>query len=325
MMRKLRGRVKRGKRVMLYAIMLIVLSIVGMDIHTSAVQGSTLQIQIDEVTPSSVSYSINSDVTYEDALLIVTVHDKEDNLVDCTAEVQTIERGMHSVRQVFASARFDNAKVFLLDSKTWIPLCTSGELIHHVTFVDYDGTLLSAQEVAHRQAATAPENPSRTGYSFTGWDKNYQDIQEDLVITACYVEESVENIFSVSSASGSVGDEITVRVSLSGNVLLSGFDIQLLYDDNILEYVSTDSELSMDILDQHITEDHYIIFNYLSAGGNRTTGGAISDITFRIKNKNKTTADLHLLSNSVVYVASEYGGNPVPTAYSLKDGVVTIR
>ena len=319
-------RIKCGKKAAFYAIMILTIFLfMGMDMRSSAAQDSALQIQIDEVTPSSVSYSVNSSVPYENAVLVVAAYDREDNLVDCTAEVQTIERGIHSARQVFASVRFDTAKVFLLDAKSWVPLCACGEFVHQVTFVDYDGTLLSAQEIVHRQAATAPENPTRIGYSFTGWDRNYQDIQEDLVVTACYVEEGVENIFSVSSASGSVGEEITVRVSLSGNVLLSGFDIQLLYDDTILEYVSTDSELSMDVLDQHIAEDHYIIFNYLSAGGNRTTGGAISDITFRVRSNSKTVAALRLLSNSVVYVASEYGGNPVPTAYSLKDGGITIR
>lgn len=297
-------------------------------VQSNAVENGALRITIDDITPSSVVYSIESNITYENALLIIAAYDSNDDLLDSKTEVQTIARGgIRNAKQVFSSVRFDNARVFLLDATTGIPLCACGEFVHQVAFIDYDGTLLSAQEVSHCQAATTPENPTRAGYNFTGWDRSYQDVQEDLTLRACYVKETIENLFSVSSASGRVGDEITVRVSLDGNVLLSGFDMKLFYDDSVLEYVSTDSELSMDVLEKHIAEEHCVLFNYLSAGENRTAGGAIADVTFRIKNRNQTAANLQLSPNSVVYVATEaeYGGNPIPTVCSLKDGVITIQ
>ena len=56
-----------------------------------------------------------------------------------------------------------------------------------VTFVDYDGeTILKNEEVEHGAAATAPNDPTRTGYTFTGWDKDFSNVTEDLTVTAQY-------------------------------------------------------------------------------------------------------------------------------------------
>jgi len=57
---------------------------------------------------------------------------------------------------------------------------------HKVTYVDYDGTVLSTQEVADGANATPPKDPTRLGYTFTGWDSDGKDITKDTVITALY-------------------------------------------------------------------------------------------------------------------------------------------
>jgi len=60
-----------------------------------------------------------------------------------------------------------------------------------VTFVDWDGTELKTETVNKGEAATAPAAPSREGYTFTGWDTEFSDVQSDLTVTALYVDDSL--------------------------------------------------------------------------------------------------------------------------------------
>ena len=44
--------------------------------------------------------------------------------------------------------------------------------------------MLKTQTVNYGGAATAPANPTREGYTFTGWDVDFSNVQSDLVVTA---------------------------------------------------------------------------------------------------------------------------------------------
>ena len=69
-----------------------------------------------------------------------------------------------------------------------------------VTFVDYDGTVLATQTVAYGQAATAPENPTRTGYTFTGWDTAFDHVTTALTVTATYEKNTETAIGNATAA-----------------------------------------------------------------------------------------------------------------------------
>ncbi|MBR3460692.1 MAG: InlB B-repeat-containing protein, partial [Clostridia bacterium] len=67
-----------------------------------------------------------------------------------------------------------------------------------VTFKDWDGTTLKTQTVNYGGSATAPNNPTREGYTFTGWDKTFNNINADTVVTAQYTQNAVVNYYTVT-------------------------------------------------------------------------------------------------------------------------------
>ena len=57
---------------------------------------------------------------------------------------------------------------------------------YSVEFRDWDGTVLKTETVNHGSAAEAPEDPYREGYTFIGWDVDFNSVKEDLIVTAQY-------------------------------------------------------------------------------------------------------------------------------------------
>lgn len=55
-----------------------------------------------------------------------------------------------------------------------------------VEFVDWDGTILATMKVPNGEAATAPADPTRVGYTFIGWDKDFSHVTDHMTVTAQY-------------------------------------------------------------------------------------------------------------------------------------------
>lgn len=55
-----------------------------------------------------------------------------------------------------------------------------------VTFLDWDGTTINEQQVLNGNAATAPPDPTRVGHTFTCWDRAFDNITENITVTAQY-------------------------------------------------------------------------------------------------------------------------------------------
>ena len=80
-----------------------------------------------------------------------------------------------------------------------------------VTFKDWDGTVLSTQTVEQGASATAPANPTRTGYTFTGWDVAFTNVQSDLVVTAQYQINSYTLTINYVYANGGTAANTVTR------------------------------------------------------------------------------------------------------------------
>lgn len=77
---------------------------------------------------------------------------------------------------------------------------------YKVTFTDGQGTTLSEQKVESGKAAVAPAEPSREGYNFAGWDKDFSKITADLTVNATWKEiPPAPKVFRVTFTDGQGG------------------------------------------------------------------------------------------------------------------------
>ena len=80
--------------------------------------------------------------------------------------------------------------VSVTGAATYTAVYTQTVRKYTVTFVDFDGTLLDEQSVEYGQAAVAPQDPTREGYTFAGWDAAFNSITANLTVTATYTKNT---------------------------------------------------------------------------------------------------------------------------------------
>ena len=83
-----------------------------------------------------------------------------------------------------------------------------------VSFVDYDGSEITSVEVEEGKAATAPDNPTREGYDFVGWDTDFSNVTSDLTVKATYTVKTFTVTF-VDYDDSPIGDAQTIEYGQS--------------------------------------------------------------------------------------------------------------
>ena len=83
------------------------------------------------------------------------------------------------------------------DNYTYIRLAYESSNLHNltvkyptytVTFSDGEN-IISEQSVVYGESAIAPEDPTKEGYIFDGWDKTFNNVKSNLVVTAKWKDE----------------------------------------------------------------------------------------------------------------------------------------
>jgi hypothetical protein len=59
-----------------------------------------------------------------------------------------------------------------------------------VAFIGFDGNIISTQQVETGKAAAAPTAPTVDGYTFTGWNIDFSNVQTDLTVRAIYIQNT---------------------------------------------------------------------------------------------------------------------------------------
>ena len=124
-----------------------------------------------------------------------------------------------------------------------------------VRFLDWNNDVLDTQTVDYGGSATPPNNPTRDGYTFTGWSGNYTNVTADVDIIAQYTQNS------------SGGDDTSVKNIKIGNSTISKLylgtsQIVKVYLGDTLIYGGSSSGGEDDDIDPNIDPTYnYFVFD----------------------------------------------------------------
>lgn len=109
---------------------------------------------------------------------------------------------------------------------------TSTNSSYTVIFKDYDGTVIKTENINYGESATAPDAPQRDGYIFLNWDKTFDKVTSDLVVTAQYTKITKPTIH-IQGAKASAGDTVQIPVKIYNNPGVNGMQLNVSYDSNL--------------------------------------------------------------------------------------------
>ena len=95
----------------------------------------------------------------------------------------TPNEGYHFVQ--WSDGNTDNPRTMIIISD--ITLSAKFAInVYSVRFLDWNGTEIKVESVEYQSAATAPADPTREGYTFIGWDKDFSNVTDHMTVTAQY-------------------------------------------------------------------------------------------------------------------------------------------
>ncbi len=110
---------------------------------------------------------------------------------DTTLKTETVEHGQNATapanpnnKNGYHFVGWDNNFTNITNNVVVVALYEINT--YTVTFKDYDETIIDTQEIEHGSDALAPAAPTRTGYAFTNWSLNFNNITEEMTIFAVY-------------------------------------------------------------------------------------------------------------------------------------------
>ena len=108
------------------------------------------------------------------------------------------------------------------------------QITYTVTFVDYDGTELKVEAgLKSGTSATAPIDPTREGYIFIGWDKSFENVTDNITVTAQYEKDNKPK-FVVSTVETKKDNNIVeITIDVVNNPNIASIAISVNFDEKL--------------------------------------------------------------------------------------------
>ena len=92
-----------------------------------------------------------------------------------------------------------------------------------VRFLDWNDTVLDTQTINHGSNATPPPNPTRDGYTFTGWSGNYTNVTANVDVIAQYTQNSSSGEVGTSVKNIKIGSSTIDKLCLGTSQILKAY------------------------------------------------------------------------------------------------------
>ena len=195
-----------------------------------------------------------------------------------------------------------------------------------VTFKDYDGTVLSTEKVEKGKGAKAPEEPKRENFKFAGWDKAFDKVTSDLVVTATYT--TTKTVIYAENVSVNKGtNEVKVKIRVLNNPAIMGAVLKLSVDDKVFSFKeATKTEfpsLTLTSSGPKTTASPYsFVLDALKLSDDDKKDGTLFEVTLKVKDAAATGKyDIKLSYDSGTIFDENYKDPKV----CLENGSITIK
>lgn len=191
-----------------------------------------------------------------------------------------------------------------------------------VVFKGSQGAVLAQQQVTAGGSAIPPKlQQDNDAIVFRGWSKHLYNIQKDTEVTPVYEDlRQAANAFYMDAAYALPGDEMEMTLWLGGSVRLSGIELTLSYDKDVLQNFRCDVEGS---LFQIVATGEDSVTLRLDATDNLTETTAAATVRFTVSKDREDIARTSILVDMADPVLT-VSGTQVGTGSSAVHGDIYI-
>lgn len=105
----------------------------------------------------------------------------------------------------------------------WIDVDYTASTTYTVRFLNWDNSVISTQTVTRGGSATPPPNPTRDGYTFSGWSGNYTNVTANVDIIAQYTKNSSSGEVDTSVKNIKIGNSTIDKLYLGTTQILKAY------------------------------------------------------------------------------------------------------